>query len=157
MNIESDEETKSQANNSLKIYSKINDNEDSKIKIKNSSSNKLNLSVTKKRINKSTKIINTKNNKRGSCFIPNFSKGNSLGSKKQLINFNITNKNKPLISIDDDININNKKLEKLMKLIKSHNDEQFYLNCKKINILEDAFNQKFYNIINLFNFILFFI
>ena len=141
MNIESDEETKSQANNSLKI----NVNEDSK-KIKNCSSNKLNLRITQKRINKSIKIVNNKDNKRSSCF--NISKGNSLESKKQLINLNILNKRKSLISMDDDININNKKLEKLMKIIKNNNDEQLCLKCKDINILEDAFNKKFYNIIN---------
>ena len=52
------------------------------------------------------------------------------------------------INSEEEYDLNIEELEDLSRIINQNNNEMFYYKCKDYNILEDAFNEKFYNIIN---------
>ena len=56
----------------------------------------------------------------------------------------ITNK-KEFNEIDE---LNKEDLDELQEAIEENNNETFYNKCKEMNILENAFNEEFYNVIN---------
>ena len=72
----------------------------------------------------------------------------SLEKKRNSIN-SINNENEEISeNSDEEHELNTDDLEELEEAIEENNDEVFYKKCKEMNLLEDSFNQKFYNIIN---------
>jgi hypothetical protein len=157
-NIESDEETAHNNNNSIK-------KDDSKKLLKINSiypKNSINLSISKNEKRFSQNVDNIY--RRGSNFIPsNFKCNLTLESRKNLPNVLLPLYKKSIKSIksmtssEDEFFIDARTLEFLMKTIKQNNDEQFHNKCKENNLLEEAFNPKFYYIINIFDYLLFII
>ena len=92
---------------------------------------------------------NIKISKRSSYFIPNYFKNKFINDAKKTSNdINIPPNKKNNIDLDEESEIDSDDLNSLIDLITENNDEYFHSKCKDMKILEDAFNEKFYYIIN---------
>jgi hypothetical protein len=96
------------------------------------------------------KATNKKNirggNKRGSCFFNQ----NIKMDKKTINNFINAPDQKKTITLKDESEsyIDSDDLDNLLDILEQNDEEKFYSKCKNINILEEAFNNKFYDIID---------
>ena len=72
----------------------------------------------------------------------------SFHSTNELKVIQMPEENKVKINTEEELDLNTDELENFSKIINQNNNELFHSKCKDFNILEDAFNEKFYNIIN---------
>ena len=98
------------------------------------------LDITKKL----TKNAIRKGGKKSSCFF----RQNIVIEKKNMNNLYIPPNQKKTITLKEESDIDSEDLDFLYEILEQNDEEQFYNKCKEINILEEAFNNKFYDIIN---------
>ena len=72
----------------------------------------------------------------------------SFHSTNELNVIQMPEESKIKVNSDEENDLNTDDLEDLYRIINQNNNELFYSKCKDFNIFEDAFNEKFYNIIN---------
>ena len=95
-------------------------------------------------INKKTVVENEK-----SSFIPSSIRKNSmLDIKRYTNNIIIPPNQRKNVVLNEECDININELEKIIEIMNQNSIENFYLKCKEKNILEKAFNEKLYYIIN---------
>ena len=139
-----------------RIINNESEEENTSSKIKNCDKDENNndkINNSQKLINKVEKTERIENNnkvdRRVSCYIPKSFGKNDLFGNKALPNNIIfpSNKRRNVFFNDEEDGIDNKNLEKLNDLM-NNNNEGFYEKCKNMNLLEDAFNERFFNILN---------
>ena len=134
------------------ISSKYNDNDIEESYLKTSelkSQNKSNKSIVKLNYNEGN---NSKNNLSPSHLnekIVSKKTQSSLSpsSKTSQSKKNKINKNKSKITFSEN-DLNSEDFDELEDAIEENNNEEFYLKCKEMDILENAFNEQFYDVIN---------
>ena len=70
------------------------------------------------------------------------------GERKRSIKINIPSNQEKEIVLNEESDVSSEELENLMKVINEKDNEKFYSECKKMDILEGAFNETFFEIIN---------
>lgn len=103
----------------------------------------------RKKIRKNIKVIksNIKEIKKSQFFGTVINK-DFQGERKKSIKINITSNQEKEKVLNEESDISSEELENLMKVINEKDNEQIYSECKKMEILEGAFNETFYEIIN---------
>ena len=100
--------------------------------------------------NKNRKSVLNKHNikdSRKSQFFGSAINNDSMVSKKTIRISIPPNQAKDII-LKEESDISSEELENLMEVINEKDNERFYYECKKMNILEGAFNENFYEIVN---------
>jgi len=95
--------------------------------------------------------INTRTNVRRSkksYFFGTVINKDLLAESKKSLKISIPPNQVKEIVLNEDSDVSSEELENLMKVINEKDNEKFYSECKKNEILEDAFNETFYEIIN---------
>jgi len=97
-------------------------------------------------INKKTTIKNNIRGgaKRSSCFFNQ----NFIIDKKTMNNLTMIPNQKKTVTLKDESEIDSDDIDNLVEILEQNDEAKFYSKCKDINILEEAFNDKFYDIID---------
>ena len=82
--------------------------------------------------------------KRSSCFFNQ----HIIMDKKTMNNLTTLSNQKKTLTLKDESDIDSEDLDNLIEILEQKDEEKFYNKCKDTNILEEAFNNKFYDIIN---------
>ena len=118
-----------------------NDSEESHLKINNNKNNnennKISFNMEQKSENKLSLSKYNDKLSRKSCH-----------SSNELNIIQIPEQKKESTNSEGEFDFNTEDLEELSRIINQNNNELFHSKCKDLNILEDAFNEQFYNIIN---------
>jgi len=94
------------------------------------------------------KTLNKKNIRGDSKKSSFFFNQNIIMDKKTMKNLTNIPMKTNTVTLNEESEIDSEDLDYLVELIDQNDEEKFYSKCKEINILEEAFNNKFYDIID---------